>query len=384
MPRPRLLVALALACGLAGACAHPLTRPRAYHEAATLGDGSVLILGGAGYPPPSLVGRYDPEDRSWKMAAPLPAGGRSWASATALLDGRALVAGGTGTEVEPLRSAILYDPLADRWRDAAPMSRPRANHAAARLADGRVLVVAGDDDDGDVGVEIYDPSADRWREASPLPHAGRRLSATTLVDGRVIVVGEIDAPEPIALVYDPRADAWGTTGRLAEARAFHAAIALGDGGLAVVGGRVVIGGELRPRALASVELLDPRSLTWRPGPRLCHARSGHTATLLGDRLLVIGGAPSGWGAERAVAQAELLDLSAATTRVLGRIVGPRSSHTASALPDGDVLVVGGRRRILFNTWERRFARRLSIGERASGGWSPDEVSARCPEEGRRP
>lgn len=361
---PLALAALAalalLGCG-------PLSVPRAYHRAAPLVDGGVLVTGGGrSYPPTAIVARYDPDRARWRRAAPLPEG-RQGQSATLLADGRVLVAGGHGLAVEPLSSALLYDPDTDRWRDAAPMLAPRDGHAAALLADGRVLAVAGDA--GDLSAELYDPARGRWAAAAALPGGARRHSATALVDGRVLVVGDLDSVDR-PYIYDPQADAWQTTAPLAEPRAFHSATRLADGRVAVVGGRRLDGPDgLTHDALASVEVFDPATDTWAPGPSLCHARSDHTATRLGDDLVIIGGVPSGFGAERAVPHAERIDLTRRALVDLGRVVGPRAAHTATLLDDGAIMVVGGRRRVLFSTWARRHARavRLDLRERPTVG-----------------
>jgi hypothetical protein len=40
---------------------------------------------------------------------------------------------------------------------------------------------------------------------------------------------------------------------------------------------------------SSVEIFDPSTLSWDPGPSLIAARSGFGATLMGDELMVAGG-----------------------------------------------------------------------------------------------
>ena len=365
-PAPPIARLAALAALVLLGCG-PLAVPRAYHRGAPLHDGGVLVVGGGrSYPPTAIVARYHPDLARWRHAAPLPEG-RQGHSVTLLPDGRVLLAGGRGLDVEPLRSALLYDPDTDRWRDAAPMLAPRDGHAAALLADGRVLVVAGDP--SDPSAELYDPAQGRWSAVAPLPGGARRHSATTLIDGRVLVVGDLDSVDRPYL-YDPRADAWQLTAPLAEPRAFHRATRLADGRVAVIGGRRLGGpDDLTHEALASIELFDPLTDAWTPGPSLCHARSVHTATRLGDDIIVVGGVPSGFGAERAIPHAERIDLARRAVVDLGRVVGPRAAHTATLLEDGAIMVVGGRRRVLFNTWARRYARavELDLGERPPVG-----------------
>jgi hypothetical protein len=64
----------------------------------------------------------------------------------------------------------------------------------------------------------------------------------------------------------------------------------------------------------------------------------HTATLLPDgRVLVVGGG-NGTGP---TASEELWDPATATFSRAGSLAGARMMHTATLLPDGRVLVVGG-------------------------------------------
>lgn len=71
---------------------------------------------------------------------------------------------------------------------------------------------------------------------------------------------------------------------------------------------------------------------------LAEARHAHTATVLPDgRVLVLGG----FGDFGTLASAEIYDPASRTFEPGGAIAGPRRSHSASALSDGQVLVAGG-------------------------------------------
>ena len=70
---------------------------------------------------------------------------------------------------------------------------------------------------------------------------------------------------------------------------------------------------------------------------LRHARSSHTATLLNDgRILIAGGGNGGL-----IAGAELYDPKAGTFSQTGSLITTRHKHTAGLLPDGRVLIAGG-------------------------------------------
>jgi N-acetylneuraminic acid mutarotase len=70
---------------------------------------------------------------------------RAGHTATALLNGRVLVAGGVGAGRGCLDSAETYDPVSGQWNATGAMNSPRCYHAATLLDDnsGRVMVTGG-------------------------------------------------------------------------------------------------------------------------------------------------------------------------------------------------------------------------------------------------
>ena len=78
-------------------------------------------------------------------------------------------------------------------------------------------------------------------------------------------------------------------GRLREARFKHALVPWVDGTVLVVGGT-----SDDRRLLDSTEVFDPRTSSFRPGPRLAHGRyklTGGVAALPDGRVVVAGGGP---------------------------------------------------------------------------------------------
>ena len=84
---------------------------------------------------------------------------------------------------------------------------------------------------------------------------------------------------------------------------------------------------------------------WMPTGNLNEARSGHTATLLPNgQVLVVGGESNVLdrnGYSTHLDSAELYDPISGKWRFTGRLHHPRSGHSATLLRDGRVLVVGG-------------------------------------------
>lgn len=134
-------------------------------------------------------------------------------------------------------------------------------------------------------------------------------------------------------------------GAMSAARTQHSATLLPDGRVLVAGGR----SQDATVALATTELYEPKSGTWKAGPPMLTARAGHTATLLLDgRVLVMGGsapaaAEDGSNRFQALASAELFDPKKNVWSRTGDLATARNGHTATRLLDGSVLVIGGAR-----------------------------------------
>jgi len=114
---------------------------------------------------------------------------------------------------------------------------------------------------------------------------------------------------------------------------YHAAVATGDGSV------LVIGGSRGENTLSTaIERFDPALRIFTRVGSLRTGRAGHTATRLPDgRVLVLGGAT---GLEIGNV-ADLVDERTGAVSHGGRLVRPRHDHAAVALADGRVLVVGG-------------------------------------------
>ena len=122
------------------------------------------------------IGLYDPNTESFTQAGNMAAG-RYYHGATLLSDGRVLISGGDGG-CPPQggfcgiihASTELYDPSTNSFRPAGNMTETRTLHTATLLVDGRVLVAGGFAQRGAPTrfldtAEIYDPPL---RAAAPM------------------------------------------------------------------------------------------------------------------------------------------------------------------------------------------------------------------------
>ncbi len=280
----------------------------------------------------------------WLLTGSL-AQGRHTHTATLLLDGRVVVAGGMQdylTDCPGLNSVEIYDPSVGMWDSAATLNQGRTNHTATLLENGKILVAGGKDSNiGDIldSAEIYDPDLDAWHTTIPLSSARTNHSATLLQNGTVLVAGGRFGDGPSvhasAEIFTPSTSTWAATGSLNNPREGHSATLLPDGSVLVIGG-------YNQGWLSSAEIFDPLEGTWSllPPPLVCHGVA-HTATLLTNgQVLVVGGA-CGSGSPGILQQAELFDPISLSWTMVQDLPEPREAHTATLLPNGMVLIVGG-------------------------------------------
>jgi hypothetical protein len=106
-------------------------------------------------------------------------------------------------------------------------------------------------------------------------------------------------------------------------------------------GKVLVSGGQSLTALATAEVYSPDVGTFAATGNMVNARQNHTSTLLARGKVLLAGGEGGAGGGTPVATAELYDPTTGTFSVTGSMATPRTSHTATLLPDGKVLIVGG-------------------------------------------
>jgi hypothetical protein len=129
---------------------------------------------------------------------------------------------------------------------------------------------------------------------------------------------------------------WASAGAMTTARSFHTATLLPDGRVLLAAGR---SGAYPDVSLSSAEIYDPVSETFLATTSLNTVRHGHSATLLPDgRVLVIGGYNPGQGW---LSSAEVYDPAIGQWSITQPIFAHGVTHTATLLKDGRVLVMAG-------------------------------------------
>ena len=161
-------------------------------------------------------------------------------------------------------------------------------------------------------------------------------TATLLSNGKVLVVRRSGGGDYLTSseIYDPATGVWTTTGSLNTSRINHTTTLLPDGKVLVAGG---LNNYVTVIPLSSVELYDPSTGIWTVTNSLNLARNGHTATLLPNgQILVAGGANI-----NTLTSAELYNPGNGTWTTISSMNTPRGKHTATLLPGGNVLIAGG-------------------------------------------
>ncbi|MER7536718.1 kelch repeat-containing protein [Streptomyces sp. NPDC097704] len=293
----------------------PLRQARRLHTLTRLENGQILAVGGIGagpgVPPVGLATAelYDPAGGGWVPVGGLSEG-RFSHSATALKDGRLLVAGGCTARddhsLRTLRTAELYDPGTRRWTPVrAPMTDARFGHPAVRFDDGRVLLVGGALAVGRGSYaplghcELFHPGDATWTPTGTLATARKGHQATLLLGGGVLVTGgdmrgfrdEDWAYDPYSQWtterYDPAAGTWSADTDMPWGRSHHRAVRLKSGAVLVLGGTddssLAVGYQ-------NAVLYDPGARAWSDEFPMSEGRWAPAALALPDgRVLVLGG-----------------------------------------------------------------------------------------------
>jgi hypothetical protein len=308
---------------------------RTQHTATLLADGTVLVAGGS-----YCMSIYDGGgcDVSWSLpSAEIYHPGGYWSgtgsmatgryahTATRLLNGKVLVAGGfyepppySTTTRTYLASAELYDPATASWSVTGSLNQVRSNAMATLLGDGTVLVASGG-----VGnsAELYHPDTGTWSATGSMTFGHDTM--TRLPSGKVLAAGGFAGS---AELYDPASGTWVVTGSMLSARAYESATLLKDGTVLVAGGNDALGAGLK-----TAEIYQPSTEAWSATASTAnsHAYQNPTAVLLSDGTVLL-----------ADQLAEVYDpiarnwaLAPGTTAMYGQ--------SATLLNDGRVLIAGG-------------------------------------------
>jgi hypothetical protein len=263
---------------------------RVGHAAVLLRSGKVLTAGGwVGYSATDEAELYDPATGRFTAIASMVSK-RGDPRMTPLTDGNVLVTGGAGEHDDGPGSSILaaeiFDATTLKFRPTGPMHHARLSHTATLLPDGRVLVAGGRGSEVNASAEIYDPKTGAFRETASMTTARYKHTAGLLPDGRVLLAGGSDERDwhgrlSSAEIYDPQRETFTATATLNDSR-----FKLPAEAVQTRSGQILVAGGNR-----AAEVYDPHTGKFAlVSGDMGDARHFMTETLLNDgRVLLAGG-----------------------------------------------------------------------------------------------
>jgi hypothetical protein len=264
-----------------------------------------------------------------------------------LHDGRVLINGGN-LQYDPFhgepRNAV-FDPATGLFTNIQNMAHGRWYPTVTTLGDGRVMTFSGLLETGgtNTAVEIYTVGSG-WSPEYPAgwtPPLYPRMHLST--DGRVFYAGSGRGSR----FFNPATNTWTAvvaTTNYTGSRSYGTSVLLP---LTPANGyrpRVMIFGGGSP-ATATTEIIDLSAPTpaWQYGPSMSQPRIQMSATILPNgKVLAVGGSTNNEDAATASLNADLYNPATNTFSPASRNLYPRLYHSASLLlPDGTVLLIGG-------------------------------------------
>ncbi len=175
-------------------------------------------------------------------------------------------------------------------------------------------------------------------------------AAIQLPDGRMVLVGGINrqgAADNTIEVFDPASGSPTWHGPMANGRIRPALALLPDGTVLITGG---LDNALADRASAStsIEIFNPDDGSISAAGAMNIGRYGHTASRVGDAVVILGGltrspgqAPGEPFSEEPAVAVEIFSPGLGQVRSLEVTSAPRWFHSATVLPGDQVLLLGG-------------------------------------------
>ncbi len=315
---------------------------------ALLNTGKVLVIAGSGNDPSVTDFQAEIWDPQTGTQSVMPLTWDMFCNGMIVLpDGRPFVNGGN-LQYDPFyglpRNAV-FDPITSTFTDVQSMAHGRWYPTTTLLGDGRVMSFSGTDENGntDSTVEIYTPGVG-WSPEYPsgwVPPLYPRLHL--LPNGTVFYSSSGTGSR----FFNPSTNAWTqvvATTNYSGTRRYGSSVLLP---LTPANGyrpKVIIFGGGNP-STNTTELIDLSSSTpvWQPGPPMSQPRIEMSATLLPNgKVLAVGGSLNDEEAASASLNADLYDPATNTMSAAGQNVFPRLYHSgALLLPDATVALVGG-------------------------------------------
>lgn len=220
-----------------------------YHAVARLSDTKILVCGGVSEKNPSSSATayqeafvFDVVTGLWTQVANMPAV-RAEHAAAPLGPGKVLVCGGRGSTSSAYGNTYVYTEATNSWATRASMIRSRYGHSAAAIDDNRVIVVGGIYYEAIPRhteiVEIYDAITNKWTQVADLPMKSQYAGLAVVSGPRAVFAGGtgVSAPTANAVIYDVLANVWNFGASMVGSRTGCGAAEITGSRLLLVGGR---------------------------------------------------------------------------------------------------------------------------------------------------
>lgn len=303
-----------------------MVQARYQHTATLLPSGKVLIAGGYGNAGPLATAElYDPTNKTFQLTGNMPV--PLWRhSATLLQDGTVLLAGGSDYP----SAAMLYNPTNGTFTSVSNLLSPRLNHTATLLQDGRVLITGGQ------SAELYVPSLRGFVPTGSRVTDVTGQRALLLTNGNVAMIGGSGSPASNEL-YLAASGTFIPIGPVEPVQIVPCDAGLLDGNFLLPCGY----SNQAPWKVATI--FHPATSNFTATGNLIHPRRKATANrLAGGKVIIVGTDYDTGGSEAEHITPELYDPATGTFSRTAVLSQGRQEHTATLLPDGTVLIAGGR------------------------------------------
>jgi hypothetical protein len=259
-------------------------------------------------------------------------------------------------------------------RQCTELIADRRDHTATLLPDGRVAIVGGVRERGNLATfwettEVFDPVAGTFSKGPDLEWMRRGHRATTLSDGNIFYTGgkwryvEADGQTVntqiwrLALTLDSETLQFGTPVTLRDPRAYHSATLLSDGRVLLAGGTCDPDApaterdpddpcnELEPENvcvngyLVTTEIYDPTTGEATCGPNLLEGRAHHNAVKVGASSIALIGGRNETGVIGTIEFITVGDSSG--INAANSLTTPRSHMAALLVPNQNAIFVAG-------------------------------------------
>jgi hypothetical protein len=231
----------------------------------------------------AIPAQPDLSTASWSTRASAGPGLSEFPAAT--LGDAIYIAGGLRTISANSSQFWRYLPDEDRWQRLADLPAARDHSQMAALG-GSVYLFGGFASgpllaEARANVWRYDVADDRWTVLPDMPRA-RAAGGAAVLDGDIWLAGDVIGGLDR---FRPADGSWTTMTLADHADRDHAAVVAYRGDLWLLGGRNRFSGLTH----GEVRIVDPRTGQSRVGPPMASPRSGFSADVVGNRLVVAGG-----------------------------------------------------------------------------------------------